>query len=139
MDYNTASSTWVEQYAGDAAGPRPEPIDAAHWQRRLDGAREAPQGARRPARHPAARRRPRRRRRDRRPGTLNKNIATGAPSTNDSIFQIGSISKVWTATVVMRLVDQGKIALDTKVADILPGFRLVRRRADRRRDRSGTC
>ena len=94
-----ASSSGCEQYAGDAAGPRPAAIDAAHWQRRLERAREAAQGARArssascgwatarddevvTAAH----------------GTLNKNIATGAPVTKDSIFQIGSISKVWTAT-----------------------------------------
>ena len=67
IDYGTRVVEWVERYAGDAAGPRPAPIDAAHWQRRLDGARQAPQGARRAARHPPARRRPRRRARDRRP------------------------------------------------------------------------
>ena len=35
VDYATRVVEWVEQYAGDAAGPRPEKIDAAHWQRRL--------------------------------------------------------------------------------------------------------
>src|SRR5690606_36740088 len=51
--------------------------------------------------------------------------ATGAPVTKDSIFQIGSISKVWTATVVMRLVDDGRLSLDTKVKDILPEVKLA--------------
>ena len=125
MDYYNRVVAWVEQYAGDAAGPRPEPIDTAHWERRLAALakRHKVPGAqlgilrlgdgRADELVTAA------------TGTLNRDIATGAPSTTDSVFQIGSISKVWTATVVMRLVDQGKITLDTKVADILPGFRLV--------------
>ncbi len=125
IDFCTRIVGWVEQYAGDAAGPRPEPIDAAHWQRRLTalakrhkvpgaqlgilrlgtgGADEVVTAA---------------------TGTLNRNISTGAPVTTDAVFQIGSISKVWTASVVMRLVDEGKIALDTRIADILPGFRLI--------------
>ncbi|MBO0843746.1 MAG: beta-lactamase family protein, partial [Nocardioides sp.] len=44
---------------------------------------------------------------------------TGQPATTDSVWQIGSISKVWTATVVMQLVDEGKIALDTPVTEII--------------------
>ena len=32
---------------------------------------------------------------------------TGQVATPDSVFQIGSVSKVWTATVVMQLVDEG--------------------------------
>ena len=35
-------------------------------------------------------------------GLLNK--ATGVETTEDSVFQIGSMTKVWTATVVMQLV-----------------------------------
>lgn len=55
-------------------------------------------------------------------GVLNKR--TGQPATTDSVFQIGSISKVWTATVVMQLVDEGKIALDTPVVEVLPELQL---------------
>lgn len=55
-------------------------------------------------------------------GTLNKR--TGQPATKDSVFQIGSISKVWTATVVMQLVDEGKIALDTPVVEVMPELQL---------------
>ncbi len=36
---------------------------------------------------------------------------------------IGSVTKVFTATIVMRLADQGKLALDSRVADVLPWYR----------------
>src|SRR4051812_40113201 len=45
---------------------------------------------------------------------------TGAPVRTDSLFQIGSITKVYTTTVLMRLVEQGRLGLDTPVAEILP-------------------
>jgi CubicO group peptidase (beta-lactamase class C family) len=53
------------------------------------------------------------------------NTATGVPVTTDSLFQIGSVTKVWTATVLMRLVEQGRVGLDTPVAEVLPGFRVA--------------
>lgn len=56
-------------------------------------------------------------------GVLSK--ATGATATPDSVWQIGSISKVWTATLVMQLVDEGKIGLDQPVVEILPDFRVA--------------
>ena len=43
-------------------------------------------------------------------GVLSK--ATGVEATPDSVFQIGSITKVWTATLVMQLVDEGLLDLD---------------------------
>ena len=49
---------------------------------------------------------------------------TGQPSTDDSVWQIGSVSKVWTATVVMQLVDEGRFALDTPVVEIVPELAL---------------
>ena len=42
----------------------------------------------------------------------------------DTIFQIGSISKVFTATVIMQLVDEGKVDLDTPIRTYLPELRL---------------
>src|SRR3954452_25287867 len=50
--------------------------------------------------------------------------ATGVQVTEDTAFQIGSISKVWTATVVMQLVDEGKLDLDAPLAAVLPDLRL---------------
>ncbi|HVA61554.1 MAG TPA: serine hydrolase domain-containing protein [Mycobacteriales bacterium] len=53
-------------------------------------------------------------------GTLNR--ATGVEATTDSLFQIGSITKVYTATVVMRLAERGDLALDEPVVSYLPEF-----------------
>src|SRR6202453_4227571 len=55
-------------------------------------------------------------------GVLNR--ATQVPVTADSLFQIGSITKIWTATMIMQLVDEGLLSLDMTVADALPGIRL---------------
>jgi CubicO group peptidase (beta-lactamase class C family) len=46
----------------------------------------------------------------------------GLPVTPETLFCIGSISKTLTATLVMRLVEQGKLDLDTPVVRYLPGF-----------------
>ncbi|MCX0246779.1 serine hydrolase domain-containing protein [Streptomyces drozdowiczii] len=52
------------------------------------------------------------------------NTTTGAPAHTDSLFQIGSITKVWTATQLMLLAEQGHVTLDTPVVEILPEFRV---------------
>jgi CubicO group peptidase (beta-lactamase class C family) len=48
--------------------------------------------------------------------------ATGVDATPDSVFQIGSITKVWTATLAMQLVDEGALDLDATVRTYLPDF-----------------
>jgi CubicO group peptidase (beta-lactamase class C family) len=53
------------------------------------------------------------------------NVTTGVTTTTDSVFQIGSISKVWTATIAMQLVDEGLLDLDAPIVDVLPEFRLA--------------
>ncbi|MER7860368.1 serine hydrolase [Amycolatopsis japonica] len=53
------------------------------------------------------------------------NTSTGVESTKDSVFQIGSITKVWTITLIMQLVDEGLVDLDRPVRDYLPEFRLA--------------
>lgn len=53
------------------------------------------------------------------------NLTTGAQVTSDAMFQIGSITKVWTATLVMQLVNEGLVDLDRPVCDYLDGFRLA--------------
>ncbi|WP_431871466.1 serine hydrolase domain-containing protein [Nocardiopsis eucommiae] len=52
------------------------------------------------------------------------NAATGHAVDTGSVFQIGSVTKVWTATVVMGLVDEGLLTPDTPVAELLPELRL---------------
>jgi CubicO group peptidase (beta-lactamase class C family) len=52
------------------------------------------------------------------------NVATGVATTPDSLFQIGSITKVWTATMIMQLADEGRLSLDAAVSQVLPGVRL---------------
>ena len=53
------------------------------------------------------------------------NVRTGVEATTDSLFQIGSISKVWTATLIMQLVDEGLLDLDAPVLTYLPDFKVA--------------
>jgi CubicO group peptidase (beta-lactamase class C family) len=55
-------------------------------------------------------------------GVLNR--ATRVRVSVDSLFQVGSITKLWTATMIMQLIDEGLLSLDTTVAEALPGVRL---------------
>ncbi len=50
--------------------------------------------------------------------------ATDVPVTPDSVFQIGSITKPWTGTMIMQLIDEGRLSLGTTVAEVLPGSRI---------------
>ncbi|MCD4523968.1 serine hydrolase [Nocardioides sp. cx-173] len=51
--------------------------------------------------------------------------ATGVEATPDSVFQIGSVTKVWTATLVMQLVDEGRLDLELPIRTYLPEFRIA--------------
>ncbi len=44
--------------------------------------------------------------------------------TPDTLFQVGSISKTFTGTILMRLVEQGRLDLDTPVRKMLPKFKM---------------
>ncbi len=44
----------------------------------------------------------------------------GLPVTPETIFRIGSTSKPLTTTAIMRLVEAGKLELDTPISEILP-------------------
>lgn len=48
------------------------------------------------------------------------NRGTGVQATPDSLFQIGSITKVYTATLITQLVDEGRIDLDAPAVKYLP-------------------
>jgi CubicO group peptidase (beta-lactamase class C family) len=53
------------------------------------------------------------------------NIEHPLPVTADTLFQTGSISKTFTGTIFMRLIEAGKIDLDTPVRAYLPKFKLA--------------
>jgi dipeptidyl aminopeptidase/acylaminoacyl peptidase len=120
MDYARRTVDWLEQHTLAAGRPR---IDVAHWEKRLaelarrhqvPGAslgilRVSPYGEDEVVTTTY--------------GVLN--VETGVPATPDSLFQIGSISKVWTATVAMQLVDEGLLELDAPLVEVLPELRLA--------------
>jgi len=49
----------------------------------------------------------------------------GIPVRTKTLFNIGSISKVYVATAIMLLVDDGRVSLDRPVTDYLPEFRMA--------------
>ncbi|HET7745483.1 MAG TPA: serine hydrolase [Gaiellaceae bacterium] len=123
IDFNRRVAGWVEQHA-DTLTARPETrLDRTHWDQRLAELAEkhrVPGAALGILRH--------------RPdgedevveaayGLLNKE--TGVDVTTDTVFQIGSMTKVWTATILMQLVDEGKLDLDAPIVAVLPEFRVA--------------
>jgi CubicO group peptidase (beta-lactamase class C family) len=48
------------------------------------------------------------------------NVETGVKVTPDAVFQIGSITKPMTTTLVMQMVDEGLVELDSTVESYLP-------------------
>jgi CubicO group peptidase (beta-lactamase class C family) len=52
-----------------------------------------------------------------------KDAETNAPLTNDNIFRIASISKSFSATAIMQLVERNKIYLDQDVSELV-GFKI---------------
>lgn len=52
------------------------------------------------------------------------NVGTGIEATPDTLFQLGSISKIYTATLVQQLVHAGLVALDEPVRGALQEFRV---------------
>jgi len=57
-------------------------------------------------------------------------VANQVPATADTVYRIGSISKVVTATEIMRLAEQGKVELDKAVTAYVPEFSIHNRFAD---------
>ncbi len=51
------------------------------------------------------------------------NLNTGVDVTQDTLFQIGSITKIYTTTLIMQLVDEGRIELDAPATNYLPELR----------------
>jgi CubicO group peptidase (beta-lactamase class C family) len=58
-------------------------------------------------------------------GVLNRR--TGAPVRPDSVFHLGSITKVYVTSAVLRLVQDGRLDLDKPVSAVLPELALVNR------------
>ncbi|MGE3796710.1 MAG: serine hydrolase domain-containing protein [Thermomicrobiales bacterium] len=52
-------------------------------------------------------------------------VDTRQPVTHDMVFPIGSITKVFTTTLIMQLVDAGDVYLDRRVIDYLPDLKLA--------------
>ena len=48
----------------------------------------------------------------------------GVPVTPETLFGIGSITKPLTGTAIMRLVEAGKLDLDTPIQSYIDWFRL---------------
>ncbi|GAA3528386.1 serine hydrolase domain-containing protein [Amycolatopsis ultiminotia] len=53
------------------------------------------------------------------------NPELGIPMTEESLVQIGSTTKLFNATLVLRLVEEGKLDLDQPIREIVDGFRLA--------------
>ncbi|MGH3168880.1 MAG: serine hydrolase domain-containing protein [Trebonia sp.] len=51
--------------------------------------------------------------------------ATGVGATADSVFQVGSITKTWTASLVLQLADEGLLDIGAPVVTYLPDFDLA--------------
>jgi dipeptidyl aminopeptidase/acylaminoacyl peptidase len=121
IDYGRRVTGWVERYTSADRRPR---IDASHWERRL---------AVLAARHkvPGAALGILRVHGDGRPDELAEaawgyaNYPAKIEATAGTLFQIGSITKVWTATLVMQLADEERLDLDAPVADVLPELKLA--------------
>ncbi|MFD8985557.1 serine hydrolase domain-containing protein [Streptomyces sp. NPDC059564] len=113
--------SWDEQGSWDATGAwgsrdsAGRKLDLAHWQARLDAlrAKHHVPGASLALLvdgtvHELA------------SGVLHR--GTGVEATTDSVFQMGSIAKIYTATLIMRLAESGELDLDAPVVDVLPEF-----------------
>lgn len=48
------------------------------------------------------------------------NLETPAPVTPETVFEIGSVTKQFTAFAIMMLVEEGKVELDKPIRDYLP-------------------
>lgn len=51
-------------------------------------------------------------------------VNTQAPAGPETLFQIGSLTKTYTATVIWHLIERGALALDAPVRTYLPDLRL---------------
>src|SRR5215813_9114396 len=52
-----------------------------------------------------------------------KDLESKEPLTTDNLFRIASISKSFSSTAIMQLVEQGKVSLDDDISDLV-GFKV---------------
>lgn len=48
------------------------------------------------------------------------NLDTGINATDETLFQIGSITKTYTAALILQLADEGRLRIDDPVRKVLP-------------------
>ena len=48
------------------------------------------------------------------------NVELSVPANDETVYQLASVTKTFTATAVMMLVEDGKLALDDKITSLLP-------------------
>lgn len=61
-------------------------------------------------------------------GTTKYEDSGSVPVQTDFIYDIASLTKPFTATAILTLIDQGKITLDTKIGDIISGLEPIKKK-----------
>lgn len=129
VDYSNRIIDWLQRHVGEPAAVYsrvgiPE-FDRGYWQHRLDVIRQkyevpgAVFGILQLAR-------------DAEPessGSGVTSIDSKIEATADTLVQIGSISKTYTATLVMQLVEEGLLDLDAPIRQVLPDFKVADQQA----------
>ena len=49
-------------------------------------------------------------------------LATGAPVIDSTLYSLASVTKTFTATMVLRLYEEGRLGLDDPIAPYVPGY-----------------
>ncbi|MGE5159645.1 MAG: serine hydrolase domain-containing protein [Gemmatimonas sp.] len=63
-----------------------------------------------------------------------RDVVTGQPMTDDTIFRLFSMTKPITSFVAMQLIDEGKLKLDDPVAKYIPSFANVKVGVERKNE-----
>jgi CubicO group peptidase (beta-lactamase class C family) len=51
-----------------------------------------------------------------------RDVATGSPNTPQTIFQVASLAKQFTAAIILKLQEQGKLTVSDRVSKYFPGY-----------------
>ncbi|WP_371028463.1 serine hydrolase domain-containing protein [Paraburkholderia sp. RCC_158] len=54
---------------------------------------------------------------------------TSTPIRTDANFRVGSVTKTWTATVILQLVQEGKLSLSDTVGKYIPNVSTISTRS----------